>query len=225
MTGSDISLDDGGMLGHRGVRPLGQHFAARLAPEPEAVSGFDSGPANSLLDRLARRLSDDQLSCDRDGNIARVGRVDEAAVETLLREDTYLARRPPKSTGSEIYGDAFIDRAALLLGRCDADLMATLTEFTARTVDRAFADFVPDRDVVIGAGGGVRNPVLFERIAAMLTPAKLLRSDEFRVPSDARQAMAFAILANEAIHGHKTSLPSVTGARRAAVLGKLCLPP
>ena len=124
-----------------------------------------------------------------------------------------------------MYGDAFIARAAQLLGRCDTDLMATLTEFTARSIARAFAEFVPARDEVIVAGGGVRNPVLFERIAALLAPARLLRSDELNVPSDAREAMAFAILANEAIHGHATALPSVTGARRAVVLGKLCFPP
>ncbi|QEH38077.1 Anhydro-N-acetylmuramic acid kinase [Aquisphaera giovannonii] len=195
-----------------------------LDPEPSAVLGFDTGPANSLIDRLARRLSGGRLACDCDGAIARSGRVDESLVERLLAEDAYLARRPPKSTGFEMYGDAFVDRAARLLGRCDADLMASLTEFTARSIARAFAAFVPPRDEVIAAGGGVRNPALLDRIAALLAPARLLRSDDLGVPGDAREAMAFAILASEAILGHPTSLPSVTGARRSAVLGKLCFP-
>ncbi|WP_165219877.1 anhydro-N-acetylmuramic acid kinase [Aquisphaera insulae] len=195
-----------------------------LDPDPAAVLGFDTGPANSLLDRLARRLTDGRLPCDRDGQIARAGKVDEPLVARLLREDSYLDRRPPKSTGFEMYGDAFVDHAAGLLGRCDADLMATLTEFTARSIAGAFAAFVPPRDEVIAAGGGVRNPALLGRIAALLAPARVRISDELGVPGDAREAMAFAILANEAIHGHATALPSVTGARRAAVLGKLSFP-
>ena len=78
---------------------------------------------------------------------------------------------------------------------------------------------------MIAAGGGVCNPVLFARIAALLSPAKLVRSEDVGVPGEAREAMAFAILANEAIHGHCTSMPAVTGASHPVVLGKLCLPP
>jgi anhydro-N-acetylmuramic acid kinase len=196
-----------------------------LDADPARAFGFDSGPANSLLDRLARKLSDGTLSCDRDGQIAASGRVHEKLVDTLMATDSYLAKEPPKSTGFEMYGDAFVARAAALHGGFDADLMATLVEFTARSVAQAFARFVPPVDEVISAGGGVRNPVLIDRIAALLAPARLLRSDDLGVPSEAREAMAFAVLANEAIHGHPTSLPSVTGAARAAVLGKLCFPP
>jgi anhydro-N-acetylmuramic acid kinase len=195
-----------------------------LDHDPERVFGFDTGPANSLLDRLARRLSRGELDCDRDSRIASAGQINEELVETLLKTDPYLARRPPKSTGFEMYGDAFIDRAAALHGGVDANLMATLTEFTARSVAGAFAQFVQPIDEVIAAGGGVCNPVLIQRIRELLAPARLLRSDDLGVPIEAREAMAFAILANEAIHGHTTSLPAVTGARRPAVLGKFCLP-
>ena len=83
------------------------------------------------------------------------------------------------------------------------NLMATLTEFTARSIAGSFARFVPPVDEVIAAGGGVCNPVLIQRIGELLSPAKLLRSDELGVPSEAREAMAFAILANEAIHGQR----------------------
>jgi len=195
-----------------------------LDPDSSRVFGFDTGPANTLLDRLARRLSDGSLSCDRDGAMARAGRVDEGLVERLLAEDPFLARRPPKSTGFEMYGDAFVERAGGLLGRFDADLMATLTEFTARTVADAFARFVPPVVEVIGAGGGVKNPVLIGRIAELLAPARFVLGDDRGVPGDAREAMAFAILANDALHGLPTSLPAVTGARRPATLGKFCLP-
>jgi anhydro-N-acetylmuramic acid kinase len=142
-----------------------------LDRDPSRVFGFDTGPANSLLDRLARKLSSGSLSYDRDGEIAGSGRVDERLVETLLESDAYLAKAPPKSTGFEMYGDAFVARAAELHGGYGADLMATLTEFTARSIALNFARFVPPVDVVIAAGGGVRNPVLLARLAALLSPA------------------------------------------------------
>ena len=195
-----------------------------LDPDPSRVFGFDTGPANTLLDRLARRLTDGALSCDQDGALARAGRVDQGFVERLLSEDPYLNRKPPKSTGFEMYGDAFVERAGSLLGRFDADLMASLTEFTARTVADAFARFVPPVAEVVGAGGGVKNPVLIGRIAKLLAPARFVLGDDRGVPGDAREAMAFAILANDALFGLPTSLPAVTGARRPATLGKFCLP-
>ncbi|WP_240907415.1 anhydro-N-acetylmuramic acid kinase [Paludisphaera rhizosphaerae] len=195
-----------------------------LDPDPSKVFGFDTGPANTLIDRLARRISGGSLSCDRDGALAKAGKVDEGLVERLLAEDAYLARKPPKSTGFEMYGDDFVERAGALLGRFDADLMATLTEYTARTVADAFARFVPPVVEVVGAGGGVKNPALFGRLAELLAPAKFILGDDRGVPGDAREAMAFAVLGHEALFGLPTSLPSVTGARRPAVLGKLCLP-
>ena len=105
-----------------------------LDDDPAQVFGFDTGPANAPLDRLARRLSGDSLACDRDGQFARSGRVNEPLLAELLENDPYLERRPPKSTGFEMYGDAFIARVAERHGGFDADLMATLTEFVARTI-------------------------------------------------------------------------------------------
>jgi anhydro-N-acetylmuramic acid kinase len=198
-----------------------------LDPDPDRVFGFDTGPANALLDRLARRLSGGSLACDQDGRIARSGRVNERVVQALLANDPFLARSPPKSTGFEMYGDAFVDRAAALHGGLDDDLMATLTEFTARTIAQAFERHVrvdPSVDEIIVAGGGFKNPVLMDRIVALMAPARVRRSDELGVPSDAREAMAFAVLADLALRGISSALPAVTGARRAAVLGKLSFP-
>ncbi|HEX8200792.1 MAG TPA: anhydro-N-acetylmuramic acid kinase, partial [Isosphaeraceae bacterium] len=195
-----------------------------LDPDPARVFGFDTGPANAPLDRLARTLSGGALPFDRDGRIGRAGRADAALVERLLAADPYLALPPPKSTGFEMYGDSFVAAVAAAHGGHDADLMATLTEFVARSVALGFARFVPPVDEVIAAGGGVNNPALLGRIAALLAPAVLRRSDELGVPAEAREALAFAILANEALLGHATSLPAVTGARHAVVLGKLSFP-
>jgi anhydro-N-acetylmuramic acid kinase len=198
-----------------------------LDDDPARVFGFDTGPANAPLDRLARRLSGGALACDRDGQFARAGRVDESLLAELLEHDPFLARRPPKSTGFEMYGDAFVDRAAGRHGGFDADLMATLTEFVARSVAdgiRQCEALGPPVEEVVAAGGGVRNPVLLERISAMIAPVPVRRSDELGVPSDAREAMAFAVLADMTLRGSAAMLPPVTGAAAPKLLGKLSFP-
>jgi anhydro-N-acetylmuramic acid kinase len=198
-----------------------------LDDDPARVFGFDTGPANSPLDRLARQLSGGAPACDRDGQFARAGRVDESLVAELLDNDPFLARRPPKSTGFEMYGDTFVARVAERHGGFDANLMATLTEFVARTIAlgvRQCAELGPSVDEVIAAGGGVENPALMERIAAALAPIPIRRSDEFGVPADAREAMAFAVLADMTLRGEAAYLPPVTGAAAPKLLGKLSFP-
>jgi anhydro-N-acetylmuramic acid kinase len=198
-----------------------------LGDDLAGVFGFDTGPANAPLDRLARRLSGGTLACDRDGQFSRAGRVDEALLAELLEHDPFLARRPPKSTGFEMYGDAFVDRAAERHGGFDADLMATLTEFVARTVAAGIRQcdaLGPPVEQLVAAGGGVKNPVLMERIAALVAPVPVRRSDELGVPSDAREAMAFAVLADMTLRGSAADLPPVTGAAASKLLGKLSFP-
>jgi anhydro-N-acetylmuramic acid kinase len=198
-----------------------------LDDDPARVFGFDTGPANAPLDRVARRLSSGTLRCDRDGQIARTGHVNERLLTVLLETDPFLTRRPPKSTGFEVYGDAFVARAAEAHGGYDADLMATLTEFVAQTVARGLQQCAllgPPVDEVIVAGGGVKNPVLMQRIAALLAPLPVRRSDDLGVPSEAREAMVFAVLADMTLRGQAASLPNVTGAATPKLLGKLSFP-
>jgi anhydro-N-acetylmuramic acid kinase len=198
-----------------------------LDDDPSRIHGFDTGPANSLLDRLALILSGGSLRYDRDGQFAGQGTVNEPLLQKLLDNDPFLRKPPPKSTGFEFYGDAFLAEAAAAHGRYDADLMATLTEFTARTITRALADFVAQDqpiDEIVLAGGGVRNPALRSRITALAAPTVVRRSDDLGVPADAREAMVFAVLANEALLGNATALPRVTGARRPVILGRLAFP-
>lgn len=197
-----------------------------LDPDPSRAFGFDTGPANALLDRLAAQVSGGRLACDLNGRLARSGTINVALLNELVENDPFLHRRPPKSTGFEMYGDAFLARAAAAHGRLDADLMATLTEFTARSIAVALDRFVvdPPADEVVAAGGGVKNPVLMQRIEAAVSPAVLRRSDDLGVSSSAREAMGFAVLANEALLGHPTTLPEVTGARYPAILGKWSFP-
>ena len=198
-----------------------------LDDDPSRVFGFDTGPANAPLDRLARRLSEGAMACDRDGWFARAGHVNESLLAELLENDAFLTRRPPKSTGFEMYGDAFVARVAQRHGGYDANLMATLTEFVARSVAIGLmqcAEFGPPVEEVVAAGGGVKNPVLMERISAIISPMMVRRSDDFGVPSDAREAMAFAVLADMTLRGQRACLPPVTGAAAPKLLGKLSFP-
>jgi anhydro-N-acetylmuramic acid kinase len=198
-----------------------------LSREPSQVFGFDTGPANAPLDRLARRLSGGELGCDQDGRYARSGRVNDTLLAELLENDSFLARRPPKSTGFEMYGDDFVARAAARHGGYNPDLMATITEFVARTITWGIQQCnqlgFPIEEI-IAAGGGVKNPTLMERISALVAPVRVGRSDDFGVPSDAREAMVFAVLADMTLRGVAGWLPSITGARAPKLLGKLSFP-
>jgi anhydro-N-acetylmuramic acid kinase len=198
-----------------------------LDDDPAQVFGFDVGPANAPIDRLARILSDGRLSCDEEGRIALSGAVNRSVLAELLERDDFVKRPPPKSTGFEMYGDVFVAMVSRLHGRNDADLMATLTEFAAQTVARGLEQCAqlgkPVSDVVV-AGGGVNNPALFSRIAAAIAPVSLRRSDQCGVPAQAREAMAFAILADMTLRGVPAPLPSVTGAAAPKLLGKLSFP-
>ncbi len=181
------------------------------------VLGYDVGPANALLDAAARRLLG--RPCDLDGARAAAGRVHPGLLELLLAEP-YYAAPPPKSTGKELFHAGYLDdRLAALGGPVPADdVLATLTELTARVVAAA-CDRHGVVDVV-AAGGGVRNPTLTGRLAALGAGRWRLRTtDELGVPAQAKEAYAFALLGWLSWHGLPGALPSVTGAVRAAVLG------
>ncbi|WP_431887063.1 anhydro-N-acetylmuramic acid kinase [Micromonospora wenchangensis] len=187
-----------------------------VAPDAP-VLGYDVGPANALLDAAARRFLDGP--CDVDGARAAAGRVHPGLLALLLAEP-YYAAAPPKSTGKELFHAGYLDDRLAALGEPVArdDVFATLTELTARTVADACARHLVTE--LVAAGGGVRNPTLWGRLAALGGDRWTLRTtDELGVPAQAREAYAFALLGWLSWHGLPGALPSVTGARRAAVLG------
>ena len=192
----------------------------------DQIIGFDSGPANAPLDRIARILTKGGKDYDDQGQLAAAGSINFELLEKLCKEDTFIKRKPPKSAGFEIYGDQFVERALELHGKADHDLIATVTEFVAVSVQDALQNLIqPTKvDELIVAGGGSQNKFLIDRISERLRPIPVRLSDELGVPYKAREAMAFAILANDALFGHETSIPGVTGAKKAVMLGKLCLP-
>jgi anhydro-N-acetylmuramic acid kinase len=220
-------------------RPLGPHGRravlnlggianlAVLDEDPYHILGFDVGPGNALLDRLARRLTGGKLSFDRDGRLASGGIVNQKLLSRLLDHDPFLKRSPPKSTGFEMYGDAFLESLIEEHGRADADLLATASEFTARAIALALSDHIlagqqPGELVV--AGGGVLNLDLMRRIASAVAPRVVTDSSKLGVPAQAREAMAFAVIAHRTVLGLPSSWPALTGVSHPVVLGKLSFP-
>jgi anhydro-N-acetylmuramic acid kinase len=217
-----------GPYGRRAVLNIGGIANLTILDEnPERILGFDTGPGNALLDRLTRRLTTGQLSCDVDGRLAAAGVVNQDLLKQLLENDAFLRRSPPKSTGFEMYGDAFLEDVIHRNGKADADLLATLSELTAQAVGLAIAKHIaPEQqpDEIVVAGGGARNADLMRRLALGVQPRIVTRSDTLGVPVEAREAMAFAILAHRTVLGLPSSWPGITGVRHPVVLGKLSFP-
>lgn len=202
------------------------------ACEADQVSAFDTGPGNMLIDRAIRVLYPGSNGFDEDGALARRGRVSPQLLDWLLSHP-YFKAAPPKTAGHEIFGSAFGDRAlakAEAFGCSAEDTVATLTALTARTI----ADAVPDGcERVIVSGGGSHNATLLAMLGEMLANSRpdrhrerrtaplITPSDEFGLPSDAKESIAFAVLGYQALRGKAAGLPSVTGARQAAILGKI----
>lgn len=190
--------------------------------EADSVVAFDTGPGNMVIDQLAARLSGGRESIDRDGAWAAKGSVDPALLEELL-SDPYHAERPPKTAGREQYGAAFVDRL-MARGLAAEDLLATATHLTAATIAEGiyeFGDAEEREPEVIVSGGGVHNATLMHLLRAELGDLEVISSDEMGLDPDAKEAVAFAILARETWLGRPGNLPSATGARRAVVLGKV----
>lgn len=180
---------------------------------------FDTGPGNALLDAAMRRVTGGRADFDADGALARTGRPVPALLERLLAEP-YYRLAPPKTTGVELFSPGYLDAA--LRGADvprDGDLLATLVELTATTV----ADALRSHEVteVLVSGGGAHNPVLMERIAALVHPAGLRTSDDLGLDGDAKEAYLFALIGFLTWHGLAGSVPSCTGARRAPVAGRI----
>ncbi|HEV2448310.1 MAG TPA: anhydro-N-acetylmuramic acid kinase [Candidatus Sulfopaludibacter sp.] len=188
---------------------------------------FDTGPGNMVMDALAGDLYG--ASCDRDGRIAASGRVLEDVVGNFLR-GRFFSQRPPKTAGREQFGQEFVGAFREACGRArKPDMIATATAFTARSIAGAIERHVPARGKfreVIASGGGTRNPALMAMLANRLAPLGLaLRtSDEFGMPSEAKEAVAFAVLAYQTWRRRPSNVPSATGAKRRAVLGKISYP-
>lgn len=186
---------------------------------------FDTGPGVVLMDAAAELATGGQQRCDEDGRLAAAGTVDDALLAHLMAHE-YFDRPPPKSTGREMFGVPFVKLLAQDLepGRPDEgwpDLLATLTALTAKSIGQAYREWVlPEGvDEVFLLGGGARNPTLVAAVADELSPLSLSSCEQLGVDPDAREAIAFAVLAWAHVRGIPANVPSVTGAVGGRVLG------
>lgn len=191
------------------------------------VVAFDTGPGNMVIDAIAEKLF--HIPYDRDGRIAAKGIVLEPVLKEFL-SGSFFKRKPPKTAGREEFGREFVLR---FLRRCkqvkfrrNEDIVATATALTAHSIADAIRRFVRPLGAfgeLIVSGGGVKNPTLLAMLANQIRPLGLsLRlSDEFGLPSEAKEAVAFALLAYQTWHHQPSNVPSATGAKRPAILGKI----
>lgn len=192
----------------------------------DQVLAFDTGPGNMVIDSLVKMMTGGRESFDRDGRIAATGQVSSILLAELMQHP-YIPLHPPKSTGRELFGEQFTHELVakgMRMGVTGPDLVATATAFTAESIASHYRRYLslngPVQEVVIG-GGGSYNPTLLGMLRERLAPAKVLTHEDLGISSDAKEAIAFAILANETIHGLTSNVPSATGARKAVVLGSI----
>lgn len=194
----------------------------------EQVYAFDTGPGNMIIDGVVERLYPGPLTMDIGGAIARSGNVHEELLG-LLQQEPYYAQPLPKSTGREHFGSSYIDwllDQAKLRGIRAEDVVATVTRLTAWSIGDAYRRYVREQDpadVLLVGGGGSYNPVLIGFLRQEMEPygVKVMTQEEVGHSSDAKEAVAFALLADYAMKRQPNNLPNVTGAARPIIMGKI----
>jgi anhydro-N-acetylmuramic acid kinase len=190
--------------------------------ESQGIFAFDTGPGNMLIDEAVRLTTDGAWNYDRDGSLAAQGRVDRSLLEEWLAEP-FFGQQPPRTTGRELFGaqraGAYFSQAVQRKLKSN-DIVATLTALTAHSIAHAYRTFLPVfPDEVIVSGGGARNATLMAILKEQLTPARVTTSEEYGLGIEAKEAVAFAVLAYETWHKRPGNIPSATGASHAVVLG------
>jgi anhydro-N-acetylmuramic acid kinase len=188
------------------------------------VTAFDTGPANMVIDALTQKFYGKKF--DSNGTLALRGRVLPSLLAWMMAHP-YFKRRPPKSTGREEFGEAFVKRLLKQAkGVAKADILATATEFTAYSIYTQYKRFVARGmkvDELLVSGGGAYNRAMMNSLRQHFAPASVNTTEDIGISSDAKEAMLFALLANETIAENPSNIPSVTGATKQVVLGKICL--
>jgi len=191
------------------------------------VLAFDTGPGNMLMDALTKQLFNKDF--DKDGEIAKSGKFNETLFNALIEKDEFIERTPPKSTGREYYGENFLQSLLEDFKNIpNEDWLHTVTKFTAYSIYRNYDKFVNEETIIdelVVSGGGAKNRFLYECLNQEfgdLVELKVI--DDIGISSDAKEAICFAVLANETISGNPTNIPRTTGASRPTILGKICIP-
>lgn len=187
------------------------------------VTGFDTGPGNTLIDAWARRIL--HRDYDANGEWAAGGTVIDSSLAEMLTEP-YFGMVPPKSTGRELFSEQWLDRfgSGHSVTNRPEDLAATLVELTAITVSKAINRFAASSTEVYVCGGGAHNNYLMDRIKMSIGDRQLSTTQALGIGPDWIEAAAFAWLAKQALENRPGNLPEVTGAEKAVVLGRVCRP-
>jgi anhydro-N-acetylmuramic acid kinase len=194
----------------------------------QQVLAFDTGPGNMVIDAVMEELFGRRY--DRDGKVASSGRVLDGVIAQLVRAH-FFQQKPPRTAGREEFGREYVGRfLQICRGASKTDVVATATALTARSIADAVQRFVlprfgvrrRDHEMIV-SGGGVKNPTLMAMLRNEIASLgiELHFSDEFGLPAEAKEAVAFALLAHETWHRRPSNVPSATGAKRAAILGKI----
>jgi anhydro-N-acetylmuramic acid kinase len=214
----------------RGVLNIGGIANLTVLPAKSTlnnVSAFDTGPGNMVVDALTEELFGKQF--DKDGAIAQRGKIIIPLLRWMMRHP-YLSQRPPKSTGREAFGREFVRRILHHSSSRRArrtDFVTTATEFTALSIYQSYLRFVRRRTSIYQlfvSGGGIHNVYLMDSLSRYFGNRRVRAVDASTVDPDAKEAVCFAILANETINGNPSNVPNATGARHRAVLGTVALP-
>lgn len=213
-----VGLQNIGGIGNLTVLPRGGSLADTFA--------FDTGPGNMVMDQLVARMTSGEKRFDEGGKLAAQGHVHPGLLAFMM-QDPYLKRKPPKTSGRECYGAPYVDalvREAEALGVSPLDQLATATRFTAECIRSAIEnDCTAKPEKLIVGGGGSQNPTLMAMLADCLPGVRVLRNEDLGLDSNAKEAVAFALLANEYLFQNCGNVCRVTGARHPVVLGKLSL--
>lgn len=190
----------------------------------EQVIAFDTGPGNMVMDAVTSLLTKGRMTYDEDGRLAGQGHVDSRLLKYML-QDAYLKETPPKTTGRERYGGEYVQDLLAYAAKLNVglnDVLATATRFTAECIRWAVDEHcTPRPEWLIVGGGGSLNPVLMQHIRDCLPNCRVMVNEELGLDSNAKEAVAFAILANETLFASCNNVPSATGAAHPVVMGKI----
>ena len=224
-TERDVAVQNIGGIGN--VTYLPPWNRSLRADPPAGIKGWDTGPGNALIDGAIARLSQGQKTYDKGGSWAAKGTPNLKLIDQWLQQP-FFKQAPPKSTGRELFSADYERRCwqdAQDLSLNDADFLATLTDFTAATIELSYRQFLPHipKETLIG-GGGSRNRYLMQRIQHRLPESEVVSTDEKALDADYKEAIAFAVLAYWRWHDVPGNLPSVTGASRPCLMGEIWKP-
>jgi len=191
------------------------------------VKAFDCGPGNMLIDGAIQRLFNQLF--DKNGNTASIGRLSEKLFNFIKSNDNYVELKPPKSTGREYYNKSFLSNILKFAKDNQIeknDIINTLSNYTAYSIYKNYELFINSYskvDEIIVAGGGIHNKFIMQKLDEYFSSIKVTSISKYDIDVDLKEAIGFAVLANETIKGNPSNMPQVTGAQKPAILGKICI--